>query len=109
LEPEFAAALERLARRRGTSRAELIRQAARRLLSEEQPVEPDPVLGILGLGHGGPGGYPKSTIGCWSSISVALTRDEVGRLRRYVGLVRAGRRRLTPRGGGSLSCVVKRR
>jgi metal-responsive CopG/Arc/MetJ family transcriptional regulator len=55
LEPELAEALDRLARRRGTSRGALIRLAARRLLSDEQPAEDDPILGIIGLGHGGPG------------------------------------------------------
>ena len=55
LEPDLAEALGRLARRRGTSMAQLIRLAARRLLAEEQPVDEDPILGIIGLGRGGPG------------------------------------------------------
>lgn len=55
LEPDLTAALDRLARRRGTSRANLIRLAARRLLQQEQGEDTDPILGLIGLGNGGPG------------------------------------------------------
>ena len=55
LQPELSAALERLARRRGTSKAELIRLAAQRLLEEEQPDQEDPIVGIIGLADAGPG------------------------------------------------------
>jgi hypothetical protein len=55
LEPEVGAALDRLARVRGTSRASLIRLAARRLLAEEQTPQEDPILGLIGLGDAGPG------------------------------------------------------
>lgn len=54
LQPELNAALERLARKRGTSKAELIRVAARRLIEQEQDGD-DALLGLIGLGHGGPG------------------------------------------------------
>jgi metal-responsive CopG/Arc/MetJ family transcriptional regulator len=49
LEPELAESLDRIARRRGTSRADLIRHAARRLVDEELPPEDDPVFGIIGM------------------------------------------------------------
>lgn len=49
LEPELAESLDQLARERGTSRADLIREAARRLLADAQPPENDPILGIIGL------------------------------------------------------------
>jgi metal-responsive CopG/Arc/MetJ family transcriptional regulator len=51
LEPELAALLDRLARRRGMSRARLIREAARRLIAQEQDGQEDPIFGIIGLGH----------------------------------------------------------
>ena len=49
LESELAESLDRLAKARGTSRADLIRTAARRLVAEEQHPEEDPILGIIGL------------------------------------------------------------
>lgn len=52
LEPDLAEALDRLARQRGTSRANLIRQAARRFVREEQVPADDPIFGIIGLGRG---------------------------------------------------------
>ena len=52
---DLSAALDRLARRRGTSRAELLRQAAREFLGREQPADVDPIRGIVGLGNAGPG------------------------------------------------------
>ena len=55
LPAELSAALDRLARRRGTSRADLLRLAARRLLADEQASADDPILGIIGLGNAGPG------------------------------------------------------
>ena len=55
LPAELSAALDRLARRRGTSRADLLRLAARRLLADEQASTDDPILGIIGLGNAGPG------------------------------------------------------
>jgi metal-responsive CopG/Arc/MetJ family transcriptional regulator len=51
LEPEISAALDRLARQRGTTRAALLRLAARRLLGAEETPECDPILGIIGLGN----------------------------------------------------------
>jgi hypothetical protein len=55
LEPELGAALDNLARVRGTSPASLIRLAARRLLQEEQAAGDDPILGLINLGDAGPG------------------------------------------------------
>ena len=49
LEPELAESLDRLAKERGTSRADLIRTAARRLVAEQHHPEDDPILGIIGL------------------------------------------------------------
>ena len=51
----LSAALDRLARQRGTSRAELLRQAARELLDRESTANEDPILGVIGIGDGGPG------------------------------------------------------
>jgi metal-responsive CopG/Arc/MetJ family transcriptional regulator len=53
LPPALSDALDRLAQRRGTSRAELLRQAAREFLQREQPVEDDAILGVVGLGNAG--------------------------------------------------------
>jgi Arc/MetJ-type ribon-helix-helix transcriptional regulator len=55
LPAELSTALDRLARGRRTSRAELIRQAAREFLQREQPPGEDPILGIVALGNAGPG------------------------------------------------------
>jgi predicted transcriptional regulator len=56
LDEDLDQALGELARLRGTSKAGLIRLAARRLLVEErEKAEEDPILGLSGLGHGGPG------------------------------------------------------
>jgi len=49
LEPELADSLDRLAKERGTSRADLIRTAARRLVEEQERPDEDPILGIIGL------------------------------------------------------------
>lgn len=50
LEPELADALDRLARRRGLSRAEVIRVAARQFLVQEGLEREDPIVDIIGLG-----------------------------------------------------------
>jgi hypothetical protein len=55
LPAQLTAELDRLARCRGTSRAELIRQAAREFLAREGPSVDDPILGVIGLGNAGPG------------------------------------------------------
>jgi metal-responsive CopG/Arc/MetJ family transcriptional regulator len=55
LPSDLSAALDRLARGRRTSRAELLRQAAREFLQREEPASDDPILGIVGLGDAGPG------------------------------------------------------
>jgi hypothetical protein len=47
LEEEQARALDRIARRRGVSRAEVLRLAADRFISDE---EPDPIWGLVGIG-----------------------------------------------------------
>ena len=52
---QLCAALDGLARRRRTSRAALLRQAAREFLERKSPAEDDPVMGIVGLGNAGPG------------------------------------------------------
>lgn len=53
LERELAAGLDRVARVRGTSRAELLRTAARRLLAEDREAyERDPIWGIVDLAKG---------------------------------------------------------
>lgn len=49
LEPELAASLDRLARQRGTSRADLIRTAARALV-EQESAEYGSILRLAGIG-----------------------------------------------------------
>jgi metal-responsive CopG/Arc/MetJ family transcriptional regulator len=51
----LSTALDRLARGRGISRAELLRQAAREFLERESPADEDEIMGVIGLGHAGPG------------------------------------------------------
>lgn len=51
LEPELADALDRVARRRGTTRAEVIRVAARRYLAQEGLERDDPIVDVIGLGR----------------------------------------------------------
>jgi predicted transcriptional regulator len=55
LPPDLSEALDRLAQRRGMSRASLIRLAARQLLEDEQSNGEDPILGLIGTGDAGPG------------------------------------------------------
>ena len=55
LEPELSAALDRLARDGGMSRAKLIRIAEQRLLEVEQGGQEDPIVGLIGLGNAGRG------------------------------------------------------
>ena len=52
LPEELNQALDELARRRGTTKAELVRRAAQRLVDEELSPEQDPIWGIVGLGEG---------------------------------------------------------
>jgi len=54
LEPDLSAALDRLARKRGMSRASLIRLAARRFLDQERSGDLDPIMGFIGLGSAPP-------------------------------------------------------
>jgi hypothetical protein len=53
LEPGLSSALDRLARKRGTSRAGMLRLAARRLIAEEQEPRDDPIFSIIAMGRGG--------------------------------------------------------
>jgi hypothetical protein len=55
LDADLSAALDCLARLRGTSRSALIRLAARQLLTQQQPDDEDPLLGLIGIGDAGPG------------------------------------------------------
>ena len=49
--------IDGLARGRGTSRAELLRQAAREFVAREMALaDDDPILGIVGMFDGGPSG-----------------------------------------------------
>jgi metal-responsive CopG/Arc/MetJ family transcriptional regulator len=50
LEPDLAESLDRLARKRGTSRAELIRTAARALV-EQESAEYGSILQLAGIGR----------------------------------------------------------
>jgi len=53
LDPDLAEALDRLAQRRGTSRAEVVRSAARRLVADDAAErDRDPIWGIAGIGQG---------------------------------------------------------
>src|SRR5579862_188033 len=58
LEDELVAALQRLARREGSSMGELIRRGARQLVQESEQHEPwaanDPIWELVGLAKGGP-------------------------------------------------------
>ena len=51
LEPELAESLDRIARQRGTSRADLIRVAARRLVTEESEAPFGSILSLAGIGR----------------------------------------------------------
>lgn len=55
LEPELGQALDRLARRRGTSKGTIIREAIRRHIQQEQNIEDDPIWGLIGMAEGEPG------------------------------------------------------
>ncbi len=59
IEPELAWELQKLALRRHISRAQLLREGVRRLLVEATPAEEDPIVGIIDLGHGGPGNVSR--------------------------------------------------
>jgi metal-responsive CopG/Arc/MetJ family transcriptional regulator len=79
LEPELAEALDRLARQRCTSRAELLRQAARRLLDEEPgdsgAATDDPIWGIIGVADAGPGQVSVQH----DRVLVEHSREHIGR------------------------------
>lgn len=46
---DLSSALDTLARKRGTSRAEIIREAAERLVEAETPPDEDAILGLIGM------------------------------------------------------------
>lgn len=52
LEDDLTEALDDLARRRRTTRSDLLRLAARQLLAQEDPIESDPIFEIIGIGAG---------------------------------------------------------
>ncbi len=54
IEPELDRELHRLAIRRRTSKAQLIREGAARIVKQELAPGEDPVLGIIGLGRSSP-------------------------------------------------------
>lgn len=57
LPEEMAAALDRLAHQRGTSRADLLREGARRMLDEQArsaSSDDDPLDALVGIFDGGP-------------------------------------------------------
>jgi len=51
LEPDLVESLDRLARKRGTSRAGLLRMAARQLIKEEDEAPFGSILGLAGIGR----------------------------------------------------------
>jgi hypothetical protein len=53
LDPEVSVSLDRLARKRGTTKASLIRLATRHFLEQEEIGEEDPILGLIGIGDSG--------------------------------------------------------
>jgi ribbon-helix-helix CopG family protein len=53
LDQEVSEALDRLARRRGTTRSDLIRLATRQFVEQEEVARPGSILELAGLGHGG--------------------------------------------------------
>jgi metal-responsive CopG/Arc/MetJ family transcriptional regulator len=58
LDVDLAAALDRLAAEHGTTRAAVIREAARQYLAEQpapEELSDDPILGIIALGSSEPG------------------------------------------------------
>ena len=55
LETEMSKELGKIAAQLGVSKAELIRAGVKRILQEKTEAKEDPILGIVGLGHGGKG------------------------------------------------------
>ncbi|MGH2443630.1 MAG: CopG family transcriptional regulator [Chloroflexota bacterium] len=53
LESELSAALDRIARRRGVSRATILRLAARRFLDQEESAEEDAIFAFVGIAGSG--------------------------------------------------------
>lgn len=52
-------ALDKLAKQQGTTKAELIRRAATRLVEEETPLEQDPIWAIVGIGKSAGGSVSR--------------------------------------------------
>lgn len=69
----LSAALDRLAYARGTSRAALLRQAAREFLQRESGADEDEILGIVGLGNSGPGSVAEEHDQFLAGLHVAPT------------------------------------
>lgn len=59
LDLDLSAALDDPARQRRTSRAELIRLAARRFVEQEQVREDDAILSLIGIGQDEPDSVPE--------------------------------------------------
>ena len=53
LDPDVSEALDRLARRRRTTRSDLIRLATRQYIEEQGLARPGSILELAGLGHSG--------------------------------------------------------
>ena len=78
LPEELNSALDELARRQGTTKADLMRRAAQRLVEEETPVESDPLWGIVALGKSRGGSTAEEH-------DRALAEAEVSRWKRRAG------------------------
>jgi len=59
IEPQQDRALAILSKRKGVSKAHLIREGIVRLL-KDLPVEEDPAMGLIGLGSSGKGGLSEN-------------------------------------------------
>ncbi len=55
LDADLDEELGRIAARRGVSKAQLLREGARKIAEEVQPSREDPILSIVGLGNAGTG------------------------------------------------------
>lgn len=78
LPEELNRALDELAHRQGTTKADLVRRAAQRLVDEETPFERDPIWEIVGLGDGGVGNAAEEH-------DARLAEAEVARWNRRAG------------------------
>lgn len=81
IEPEQAQSIESLARRKGISKAEIIRISLDKYLGE-MPLEDDPALGIIGLGRSGKSdisGNHDAYIACHATEQLKETSSPYGR------------------------------